>query len=655
MALGNIVATVLTTYKADTSDQRKELKKLKGAEKDRHQALIDQTEKQNKAMDDHIAMWGKVAIGVGAAAGAVALLANGFEVLQKDAALRSASVGVNLEGLRKSTRGLVTDTELLAFSSVAMNGTFKLSQTEMELALRGATALSKELGISMPKALEATKKSVVEGSVEPLVELGHVITGTPSGTQQGINAVLNDLAATTKSVGTTFDTTGEGVNQAAVEFANASLEMNKALGSIANALTPVIAGFASMLTGAIAAAKGASAALAGTAAQTRLQQLRKQERDLMGNGSTGRGARGIATDALFGALGAGGLNASGSFTGEFIAPTDRGAMQGSSLAVVQGLIAKEELALKLAEANASMAKAVQIANEAASRETAAKEAAEAAAAAAKEAAEAAAADKSGRKGKGGVATIGEDFSEWSFLAGGGSAIQAGGVTGDLALGDMARAPFASLDILGPITEQLAEVAELRGDKNILANLFGTPSEIDATATAIQALSTGVDAFSGAFGAGVSALIDGSKSFSDALKDALGQSLKAMAVDFSMQALRHTLYGLGAAIWNPAAAGAHFAAAAAFAGGAVVVGGVASQLGANTGSAGAGTRTRPGGSAGAGGVGNVRPGSGASNGNTRITIFDDDFASMSARERESRLRTRARSAGFDVNGDVVVNG
>ena len=47
--------------------------------------------------------------------------------------------------------------------------------------------------------------------------------------------------------------------------------------------------------------------------------------------------------------------------------------------------------------------------------------------------------------------------------------------------------------------------------------------------------------------------------------------------------------------------------------------------------------------------------GPTNGNTRITIFDEAFASLSERQRRSLLRTRVRSAGFDIQGDVVVNG
>ena len=50
MALGGIVSKVLTEYKADTSDHRREIKKLQGVEKERHQKLLSDTEAQNKKL-----------------------------------------------------------------------------------------------------------------------------------------------------------------------------------------------------------------------------------------------------------------------------------------------------------------------------------------------------------------------------------------------------------------------------------------------------------------------------------------------------------------------------------------------------------------------------------------------------------------------------
>ena len=60
-------------------------------------------------------------------------------------------------------------------------------------------------------------------------------------------------------------------------------------------------------------------------------------------------------------------------------------------------------------------------------------------------------------------------------------------------------------------------------------------------------------------------------------------------------------------------------------------------------------------AGSAGVGSATPAGGDGGGDTRIIILGDDYGSLSAREREARIRETMRGAGVSIEGDFTVNG
>lgn len=598
-----IGSTVITSYKADTSQQKRAVKDLKGEEKKRHEALLKQTEQQNAKLDSHVAAWGKVAAGVGVAVGAYKVLSDGFDTLQKNSRLAAATVGVDLKGLQRATNGLVDETRLLEFASKAMNGTFKLSQVEMEQALQGALALRKTLGVDLKEAMEATQVAITEGTTEPLKKLGLVIKGAENDTEEGLQAALAGLAEQAESLGGNLSVAGDEAATAGVSMADSMDKASEAMGRVAVALTPIISAFASVLetlvnigeisdriAGIDSAAttankaerlrlfKQRNAAINAAAAQQAANAARSAEQDRLGissigvlrPGITGRDIRGFGPEVESPFPGVGPL-ADPSFAGGGAPRRRRGRGRGGRGRGGLAPLSEDELIIHEDEPPASIA----------------------------------------------------EFWE--------------GVNSNLA----------------PAVEQLTEISE---EGNILEQLFGTPVQIDAQTMAVEQMATAFDGFTSAFGEGVKALITGSESFASAFKNAVAESLLAMAVDMAMKAVQHTAMGIGAiAIGGPVAsvsAGAHFKAAAGYAAGATLAGVAARGLGAGQ-SSGASAGGGAGAGAGPAGVG-PSSGTGDAGGATTILILDDGFRSLSPRERISRVRETSRQAGIRIEGDVIID-
>lgn len=597
----DIVSRVITKYESDTTGAVSGNKKM-------------------------VASLGKLAAGAGAAVVAFKALEAGLDTLQKNAALSAATVGVNIKGLQSATNGLVEETRLLEFASKAMNGTFKLSQSEMERSLRGALALRKTMGVDLVTALDKVQQSIVEGNIEPLKELGIIIKDVEGDSVEALNAALKELDAQARTLGGDFSLLGDDVERAGTRMDDAKDRMSEALGRIAVALAPVVELFATLvestadfidfmttdfdlgnigdfLTSDITVGdlKDAgrfllgieklpesllleTASPIGTGPSTnnpqgfrraRLAEEREARAFSLAIGSTlGRG---------FGAAGAG----AGAGVGEVGGTTRRSGRGGGGI------------------------------------------------------------DFSGGVGRTGISFIESEILRSTFAGRRDLSTLTGTGTG-FTDADAERATQKGLDLIAK-----AEEFERSQTSGLIATVLGTPAEIDAQAEALNALSKTFDGFAGAFGAGVGALIDGSKGFAEAFQDALAASLKGMAVEMAIRSLRELAFAASSlAFGNIPAAGAHAKSAALFGAGAIAAGVGASALG----SGGGGVSAPANAGAGAAGVGPAAPGDeGGGIGNTQIFILGDDFTGRSARERQSEFREIARGSGITVPGDVIIDG
>lgn len=614
--LNDLTSTVLTVYKVDVKPAKEGLKELKGAQKEQAEAAIAASEKQNTAIDNQLAMLGKATLAVGAVVAAYKLAEVGLEAYEKRSRLSAATVGVDLIGLQNATKGLVSETRLLEFASKAMNGTFKLSQSQMEQAVTGALALRKTLGVDLQKALEITQKSLVEGSVEPLKELGIVIKDVENDTREGLNAALKELAQQAKLAGPDLRIPGDEMTEAQVAMSDSVEQLKISLGGLAQSLSPVIAKLAEMVAHLASAVSwaGQFGEYAG---------YLKYANPL------------TAGPALAAKMFGGGGGGNGGFIGQAIEQIELNRQffanieaTNNSIAMAGGSLGQHGPTLSYAEDEARK-KSIAAKGGGAYRINTQ--------------------DLKGGLGDGGLQVGNDNFDAWLSEQGrvsrGEKADNLSGIKEEDRLAEIER-----------IERLSAFAAEAHAYENsAMSAIFGTPAEMDAQTMAIQQLGNAMDGLAGAFGAGVDAMITGSESFASAFNKAIGESLRAMATDMTVRAIREAAMGFGQlALGNVGSAATHAKAAAMYGAGAIAAGVGARSFGAGQSGATAGGARAPS-TTGSAGVGSAQPANGNQGGSQKIIILGDDYGSLSARERESRIRETMRGAGISIEGDFAVNG
>jgi hypothetical protein len=192
-------------------------------------------------------------------------------------------------------------------------------------------------------------------------------------------------------------------------------------------------------------------------------------------------------------------------------------------------------------------------------------------------------------------------------------------TGNL---DSAFAAFEKSSTAAATASWNERLTKARGEKSaFLESTFGKPEEFDVYATAFQTLT-------GAVTSAMNAWIDGSMSAGKAIKLFVADTLKSVAAQMAVEALKHGAYAIGSLAWGDMKGAAlHGKSAAMFAAGAAGAAIAAKSLG---GSANTPTATAPGAptSGGSGGGGSSPD---------RIIVVGDHFAEQTPRARAQTAR------------------
>lgn len=514
------VKQVLTIFRADTSQQEAAVKRMRGVERGEAKKTLDDLNAQNAKLADQIAMIGKAGIALGAVAVAWQTAKAAAKVYLEDVRLESAAAGANLEGLQKATRGLVEADTLLAFAGKSMNGVWKLNQSEMEVVLRGATALQKTMGVELQPTIEKLTMAISKGMTEELKEFGIVAKDKVG--------LLEQLDRAYAAVGGSAALAGEDFTRSQVALSDAIRDLQSALGRLVIALAPVIDG----LAGAVDLINNAIAGWAMLFGGESPWETQRKQNVAQLNAQTDQH-----------------LN------------TQYGAMHAKRGVAELRVWARQ---------NPSHAGLLLDLLEAASKKPEKK--------------------KAGRAGRGGDELVIEAPDYYSMLRGRsglglgqtGVGRSAGdGLAGSQVMGDLRlQQAFASMEGVQGKFLAAQEAFRLQDQRTLMARIFGTPAEIEATAEAIRLAASATDVLTSASVAGFDAWMTGADSVSGALRKAFGEGLRALANDLWAQATRHSLYALGSlAFGDFAGAGRHGAAAAAYGAGAVSVGLVAREMGA----------------------------------------------------------------------------
>jgi hypothetical protein len=253
MGVLDIHSNVLTTYKADVSDQIKGITKLKGEERKHHEERLSQLRATNDGLEAQITTIGKVGLAVGAA-GAIAKLAwDGFQASVEHTKLTAASAGADIERLRAASLGLRKETELLADATLLKKGAFALSQQQMEDVERAVVALTRQF----PATIDVHKKlfdAVTQLKTDGLQELGIFVDKSglsmDSASQRAeiFARVMEEVTEASKGVKDSQATAAEKIQATAVSMDDAMDSMKRSLGKLVEAMAPLLEALATSVS-----------------------------------------------------------------------------------------------------------------------------------------------------------------------------------------------------------------------------------------------------------------------------------------------------------------------------------------------------------------------------------------------------------------------
>ncbi len=219
MGLGDLLGKVITEYKADTSDHKAKIKELSGLQKKAAQEQLKDVERQNKAIDGHVEMLGKIGVAMGGIAAAYAIGKAGFDQYAETVRLRAASSKVDIEVLAKASRGLVKDTDLLRLAAAGASGAWKLNEGQIELVVEAMGGLRKE-GHANTEILNVLTETLQKGETDGLKKFGIAIKQNDDASVN-LGNVLTALGGITQKYGDDVELAADRIERASVRLNNA--------------------------------------------------------------------------------------------------------------------------------------------------------------------------------------------------------------------------------------------------------------------------------------------------------------------------------------------------------------------------------------------------------------------------------------------------
>ena len=244
MSLSQLVAQTLLQFRADTSQARSEIGKLGEAEKKAAQDAVDASDKRNAMYERVAANITKLNVAMGVVTKGIELAGQAWAAYDEYQDLAAAKGAISIDGLRKASKGLKTDLDLLKLAAVSQNTAFKLTQEQLENATR-AMRTFEEAGYDGAKVQAALENAIKKGSIEPLKELGVNLELAKDQTGK-YNQLLEVLAEKSAAAGDAELSRGDKMKQSIVAYQNAINDLKVAVGELVVAFQPVLATLANM-------------------------------------------------------------------------------------------------------------------------------------------------------------------------------------------------------------------------------------------------------------------------------------------------------------------------------------------------------------------------------------------------------------------------
>jgi hypothetical protein len=258
MGLLEISTSVLTTYRADTSDQKAKLKELGGLEKEHAAAELAAAEARNKHADNWIDKLGKVGLAFNAVTQLARSAFEGLEHYGHRLDLEATAGSVSIDKLSKAAAGAKSNMELLTHAAVYNKSAFQLTEEQMATVEQGMHALEErgkdgaEVWSAVSTVLTKGTTKALEGLIGPIqkssdaFDVNGDVIQTYGARAKAVDAILKQLASTSKELGDGQGDEADRIHNVTINITNAMDNVKDSMGKMVVALGPLISGVAAL-------------------------------------------------------------------------------------------------------------------------------------------------------------------------------------------------------------------------------------------------------------------------------------------------------------------------------------------------------------------------------------------------------------------------
>lgn len=235
---------VVTSYRADSGQLLAALEQIKASQTQLSASVDKQSASltaQNKKLNESIAFWGKLNVGIAMIPGVIGKIQSAFSEAAELLKAKSAAAGVSIENLDDALKGQLKTTELYSLAASINTAKVKLN-AEQQKVLAGAI---RQLGLEGKNVTEVTKdfqKVLASGEANELKKYGIGVVDI-NGKAKDLAAVFrDDLEPMASKASKTLETSGEAMQRAANDLSDAFTEAKTVLAEFGAEVTSMVSG-----------------------------------------------------------------------------------------------------------------------------------------------------------------------------------------------------------------------------------------------------------------------------------------------------------------------------------------------------------------------------------------------------------------------------
>lgn len=235
---GDLTKRVLMVYQADTKQAQANIKQLSLTQKEQAAAMKRDLDAQNAGLESQIAKYATFAAQAAVAYGVIKTGLSSMEFYYERAESRQKAQGQNIEELKRSFRGMVSETELLNLATAANHGVMKLSSDQLVTMTQAMDALG-ERGHDTAKVMSDFHEFMQTGKAKALKDYGLTIDEARGSAEQ-LKQVMTQLNVVAREHNANDMEAWDKWARTKTEFKDSVQGLQESLGKLVATLQPIL-------------------------------------------------------------------------------------------------------------------------------------------------------------------------------------------------------------------------------------------------------------------------------------------------------------------------------------------------------------------------------------------------------------------------------